>query len=151
MANKFCVSSVLELHHVTVVIYRILWRFLGFRKTWAAEQECAKNFWLIHVYAKPLQVAIIGSVKCVHLHVSELLPPEEFLWKLVSVIFTKCCRRSPNSIEVRRKATNITLKTTCVYNPSPCLAFISDKTCVLCELRSDIEEILSLSTEYGRT
>jgi len=33
VANKFCGSSVLELHHVTVVAYRILRRFLGFRKT----------------------------------------------------------------------------------------------------------------------
>jgi len=54
-----------------------------------------------------------------------------------------------NSIEVGRKATNATLRTTCVYNLSPLLAFIPDKKCVLCELRSDTEETLSSSTEDG--
>jgi hypothetical protein len=96
VAHKCCVSSVLELHHVTVVAYRILRQFLGFRKTWAPKQECVKSYWFIHAYAKQLQVAIISFVMCVHLHVSERLPLEGFLWKPVFAILTQCCRRSPN-------------------------------------------------------
>lgn len=151
VANKFCGSSVLELHHVTVVAYRILRRFLGFRKTWTPVQECEKKYWLVHTYAKQLQVAVISFVMCVPLHVSERLPLEGCLWKFAFVIFPKFCRHSPNSIEVGRKATNTTLRTTCVYNISPWLAFIPDKNCVLCKLRSDTEETLSSSTEEGRT
>lgn len=140
VANKFVESSVLELHPITVVAYRILRRFVGFWKTWAPEQECAKNYWLKHAYAKQLQVSIISFVMYVHLHVFEGLPLDGFLWKLAFVIFSKCCRHSPNSIEVGRKAINTTFRTMCVYNLSPWLAFMPDKTCVLCELRSGIEE-----------
>ena len=103
VANTFCGSSVLELRHVTVVISRILRRLLGFRKTWAPQQECAKNYWLIHANAKQLQVAIIRFVMCVHLHVSERLPLGGFLWKFAFVIFKKFFRHSPNSAEVGRK------------------------------------------------
>jgi hypothetical protein len=149
VTNTFCESSVSKLHQVTVVAYRILRRFLGFRKTWAPEQECAKNYWLIHAYAKQLQVAIISFVMCVHLHVSERLPREGFLWKLAFVIFTQCCRHSPNLIEVGRKARNTSLRTTRVYNLSPWLAFIPDKTLwvTIWYWRS----CLSSSTENGRT
>jgi len=150
MANKFCVSSVLELHHVTVVAYRILRRFLVFRKTWAPEQECEKNYWQIHTYAKQLQVAVTGFVMCVHLRVSERLLLKGLLWKFAFVIFPKFCRHSPNSIEVGRKATNTTSRTTCVYNLSPWLAFIPHMNCFPCELRSDTEETFSSITGDGR-